>query len=220
MGLAIAGAVLGGLGGKRAGDTLAGGYSSAIDEYRRQYGLDRPLYDPYINAGKGAFEDIEKQRGWMNEQFGAQDIYSDPSYRFRMNQGNQATQGLLNAQGGYGGGNSLAALQKYGQGAASTEYGAAFGRHHDARNSTLNRLLNIAKQGQFGVAGATELGSELSGRVGEAMVGRAGARGAGINALYKGVGAGVAQGEALAMSFATGGMSGGRGGSSRMSGGW
>ena len=202
------GQFIGGLGGKRAGDTLAGGYSAAMDEYRNQYNKDRPLYDPYINAGAGALSDIESQRGWMNQKFGAQDIYSDPSYRFRMNQGNQSMQGLLNSQGGYGGGNTLAAMMKFGQGQASTEYGNAFSRFQGERDSSLSRLLNIAKQGQFGVSGATALGSELSGRIGEAMVGRAGARGAGINALYSGIGRGFTDAQDAAIAIGTAGMGG------------
>lgn len=189
--LPAVGSIIGGLGGKRAGDTLAGGYGAAMDFAKAQYEKDRKLFDPYIKAGEGSLEDIAARRDFFNQQFGAQDIYSDPSYRFRLNQGNQATRSAVNAGGGYGGGSTLAALQAYGQNAASQEYQNAYNRFQDTRNQTLGRLLNINKIGQFGVGGAADLGQNLASNIGGWEIGKAGARGAGINSLYQGIGAGI-----------------------------
>lgn len=68
-------------------------------------------------------------------------IESDPSYQFRLEQGNQAINRSAAAKGMLGSGNVLAELAKYGQGMASQEYGNQF-----------NRLSDLMRQKQqFGV---------------------------------------------------------------------
>ncbi len=69
-------------------------------------------------------------------------IESDPSYQFRLGQGNQAINRSAAAKGMLGSGNVLAELAKYGQGMASQEYGNQF-----------NRLSDLLKnKQQFGLA--------------------------------------------------------------------
>lgn len=53
---------------------------------------------------------------------------SDPSYQWRFQQGQQATERSLAAKGLLNSGNAAIELQNYGQGAASQEYGAQFDR--------------------------------------------------------------------------------------------
>jgi hypothetical protein len=53
---------------------------------------------------------------------------SDPSYQFRLEQGQKATERSLASKGLLNSGNAAAALQDYGQNAASTEFQAQFGR--------------------------------------------------------------------------------------------
>ena len=52
----------------------------------------------------------------------------DPSYQWRFNQGQQTVERSLGARGLLNSGNAAIELQQYGQGAASQEYGAQFGR--------------------------------------------------------------------------------------------
>lgn len=58
-------------------------------------------------------------------------IQNDPSYQFRLQQGNQAINRSAAAKGMLGSGNVLAELAKYGQGMASEEYGNQFNRLSD-----------------------------------------------------------------------------------------
>lgn len=191
--LGAVGSIIGGIGQYKGGKILAGGYDEASGIAQGQYDKDRPLYDPYIQAGQNSLADIAANRGFYNQQFGEQDIYSDPSYRFRFNEGLRAAKGALNAAGGYGGGNTLAGLTQYGQQAASQEYQNAYNRFQDSRNQSLNRLLGIANQGQFGVSGAVGLGTHLSDTLGAYRIGRAGARARGTVGLWSGIGGAVGQ---------------------------
>ena len=52
----------------------------------------------------------------------------DPSYKWRLDQGQQTVERSLGARGLLNSGNAAIELQQYGQGAASQEYGAQFGR--------------------------------------------------------------------------------------------
>lgn len=69
-------------------------------------------------------------------------ITQDPSYQFRLDQGNQAINRGAAAKGMLGSGNVLAELAKFGQGMASEEYGNQFNRLSDLMN----------RQKQFGIS--------------------------------------------------------------------
>jgi hypothetical protein len=75
----------------------------------------------------------------------------DSSYQWRFQQGQQATERSLAAKGLLNSGNAAIELQNYGQGAASTEYGAQFQRLLQGMSGTeaqygsqMNRLMQLA----------------------------------------------------------------------------
>jgi hypothetical protein len=81
----------------------------------------------------------------------------DPSYQWRFDQGQQAVERSLAAQGLLNSGNAAIELQQYGQGAASTEYQAQFNRLlqglagvEDQYGSQMNRLMELAGVGNVG----------------------------------------------------------------------
>ncbi len=119
---------------------------------------------------------------------GAQTPYSfqssDPSYKWRLDQGQQALERSKASRGMSGSGNTLAALMDYGQGAASQEYGAQYNRlasmagiGQTATNSGIQAGQNFANQtgqnsmnaaantGNAGMAGAN---AQASGQIGSA----------------------------------------------------
>lgn len=69
-------------------------------------------------------------------------IQKDPSYQFRLDEGNQAINRSAAAKGILGSGNVLAQLAKYGQGMASEEYGNQFSRLSDLLRQKQNFGLN------------------------------------------------------------------------------
>lgn len=93
--------------------------------------------------------------------------YLDPSMAFRMKYGTQATERLGNVAGGALSGNTMRALQEFGQGLASTEYGNAFARAQGERQNIYNTLANIAGMGQ----GAVNTGVQAQQALGQSLAG-------------------------------------------------
>jgi hypothetical protein len=91
---------------------------------------------------------------------------SDPSYQWRLNQGQQAVERSGAARGMTLSGAQLKGLTNYGQGAASQEYGAQFGRVAGMANQAQSAAGSVAnlQQGQgSALAGlATQRGGALS----------------------------------------------------------
>lgn len=79
------------------------------------------------SQGQSAADPFASQRGQYQGRLSAlyndpNYIFSDPSYRFRLNQGLQGVQGSAAAQGMLNSGNTLSALANYSQGLASSEF--------------------------------------------------------------------------------------------------
>ena len=119
--------------------------------------------------------------GYLTQQFGPAEFLAnlDPSYGFRMQQGQQATQRQANLAGGMIGGNALKAMQDYTQGLASTEYGNAFNRFQTQRSNIYNTLASIAGIGQASQQQANQLGQNVATAQGQLGVGSAAAQAAG-----------------------------------------
>jgi len=81
------------------------------------------IYDPF-KAYRGAFGQKLADLSMGNTQFSP----NDPSYKFRYDQGLEAVNRSLAAQGQIGSGLQMKSLMDYGQGAASQEYGNEWNR--------------------------------------------------------------------------------------------
>jgi hypothetical protein len=112
---------------KHAGENIINTFDHAGQNAVAGYGAARDAslgyFQPYLEGGTNAFA----RAGAMTQpgyEFGP----SDPSYKFRFDQGlDAATRGAAST-GALGSGGTLKALTRYGQGMASTEYGNAFSR--------------------------------------------------------------------------------------------
>jgi hypothetical protein len=80
---------------------------------------------PYSEMGLNAQKQLS---GNLTSGFNPGDLTSDPSYQFRLKQGQDALNATLAAQGMGQSGAAMKAAQDYGQGFASTEYGNAYDR--------------------------------------------------------------------------------------------
>lgn len=93
-------------------------------------------YQPYIDAGNNYLakymdavnQPTDAYTGPGDFSFNANDLYSDPSYQFRLNQGLDAVNRAGGAAGKRISGNRLLDLNNYAQGMASTEYQNAYNR--------------------------------------------------------------------------------------------
>jgi hypothetical protein len=88
-------------------------------------------------------------------QFGAAEFQSDPGYAFRVQEGTKALERSAAAKGGLLSGGTGKALERYGQGLATQEYGDAFNRAFTTYNAKravntdlFNRLSLMAGTGQ------------------------------------------------------------------------
>lgn len=111
--------------------------------------------DPYMQAGTKSLADLTNLG---NEKFAFSE--DDPSYKWRLEQGQKALERSAAARGSVLGGGTLKALTRYAQGAASTEYQAAFDRFQAERNSRAGILTNL-----------TGIGATASNQAGQNTIG-------------------------------------------------
>lgn len=130
--------------------------------------------------------------GSLMRRFSMQDFEEDPGYQFRMTEGMKGVEGGAAARGGLLSGAALKAIQKYGQGLASQEYGNAYQRYTGDQTNQYNRLAGMVNTGQ----GATNQVQNAAAQYGQntasnnAALGNAQAAGAigQANALTQGIG--------------------------------
>lgn len=210
-------AVVGAYATKKAADKTTEGTRYAADLQFESSEKARQDLAPYRGLGYGALNQIgssmagrqpvydengnitgfQTGTGYLTGQLTPQKIqeYLDPSMEFRMKYGTQATERLRNVGAGAFSGNTLRALNEYGQGLASTEYGNAFGRAQGERKDIYNILANIAGMGQGAVNTGVNVGQTAAQNAGQLAVGGAQSQAAGIvgsaNALSSGLQSGA-----------------------------
>ena len=120
---------------------------------------------PYKQAGDTSLNQLMGQMtpdGYFNQTYTGQDIYSDPSYQFRLQQGQDAIQSSAAAKGGLLTGATLKALQNYGQESASQEYSNAYNRFNADQTNRYNRLSNLVGIGQNAAAQVGNAGAQTA----------------------------------------------------------
>lgn len=135
----------------QAANTQVGATREATQIQKDMYNQTRSDLMPYADAGKTSLSQLMGQmgpEGYFNQTYTGQDIYSDPSYQFRLQQGQDSIQSGAAAQGGLLSGATLKALQGYGQDMASQEYGNAYNRFNADQANQFNRLSNLIGMGQ------------------------------------------------------------------------
>lgn len=154
--------------------------------------LSTGQYQRYDEAGNPVGE-AQTGTGYLQQRFTPEEFAKsmDPSYQFRLQQGEEATRRQANLAGGQIGGNTLKSLQDYSQGLASTEYANAFNRFQTERGNIYNTLASLAGLGQTSL-GQTGAQSVAAGQnIGNAIQAGGAAQAAGIvgstNAITGGV---------------------------------
>ena len=190
----VGSSVIGSKAAKSAAGTQAAAADRAMAQELAMYEQSREDLAPYRELGYTALEDIERLKPFLTSQFGPDQFaqYLDPSMAFRQRLGTQATERLANVGGGALSGNTMRALNEFGQNLASTEYANAFNRFQTERGNIYNTLANIAGMGQgavnTGVGAAQNLAAQQTGL----LTGQAAAQAAGqvgsANAIAGGLG--------------------------------
>jgi hypothetical protein len=162
---------------------------------QQQFNQIREDQQPYREAGYGALGRLQQllglggdrnaaDYGSLTRPFTGADLESEPGYQFEREQGERAIQRAGSAAGRRLSGAQLMALQRYGQGLASTRYDRAFDRNQVTGNTLFNRL--------SGVSGTGQTATDQVGRAGERFADAAG--GNLIGAANVGAASRVAQG--------------------------
>jgi hypothetical protein len=173
--VAVAGAtIVSGVMGSNAASSAAGAQVAASDAaaaaqlqgtresiaaQEKAFNRQVELQEPFREAGmKGQNElmrllglsgDVNaKDYGTLSKQFTGQDMYKDPGYAFRLNEGIKALDRSAAARGGLLSGNQLRGVTQFGQDYATNEYQNAFNRYQAERQARLNPLQSLAGQAQ------------------------------------------------------------------------
>ncbi len=168
IGSAVVGAAGSAYAGKQAGKaakTQADSADRASQIQQENFEQTRKDLMPYKQAGDTSLSQLMGQMtpdGYFNQTYTGQDIYSDPSYQFRLQQGQDAIQSSAAAQGGLLSGATLKALQNYGQESASQEYSNSYNRFNADQTNRYNRLSNLVGVGGNAAAQTGNAGAQTS----------------------------------------------------------
>lgn len=215
-GAIVGSAVIGGISSSNAASSAAGAQVAASDAasqaqlqstresiaaqekaFNKQLELQAPFREAGLK-GQNRLMDLlgisgnTKAQGYgsMSTPFTTENMYQDPGYAFRLNEGIKALDRSAAARGGLLSGAQLKGVQRYGQEYAANEYANAFNRQQLERASILNPLQSLSGQAQTsantmsqaaGNLGAGESAALLAGgnAVASNMIGAGNARASG-----------------------------------------
>ena len=184
---AAVGTIVGGSMSSSASKKAAKSQADATDRASQvqwdMYDQTRKDLAPYSDAGKTSLSQLmEKMQdgGYFTQNYTGQDLYDDPSYKFRLQQGLDGVQQGAAAQGGLLSGATQKALNNYAQNAASQEYSNAYNRFTADQTNQYNRLSNIVGMGQNAAAMTGNAGMQTGQAVANNTMSGANANAAGI----------------------------------------
>lgn len=108
--------------------------------------------------------------GSLMHDFSASDFQTDPGYEFRLSEGQKALDRSAAARGGLFSGEQLKANDQYNQNFASNEFGNAYNRFQNNRNTRYNYLSNAAGGGQVATNQVGQAGAQYASNIGNAYM--------------------------------------------------
>jgi len=244
LGAAISGlgSLFGGLFGSNASQNAASQYVKALQQaqgfMQDQEKQGVANYSPFLNAGQGAVGTLSSLLGTPGQGLlqpwtgtfqapTAAQAEATPGYQFQLHQGLGAVQNSAAGRGSLLSGRTLADLNNYAQGVASTNYQNVFNnaltQYQTSYNSFLNnqnnqyqRLLGLSGIGLNAAQGSgqlmTGMGSDIASLIGQQGAARAAGTIGAANAISSGVGGGLSSiGNYLTLQSLMGGGGGGGG---------
>lgn len=155
----------------------------ASQTQKDMYDQTRQDLSPYTQAGADALKQLMGgmgQDGQFMQSYTGQDLYNDPSYQFRLQQGQNAIQSGAAAQGGLLSGATQKALMNYGQEAASQEFQNAYNRFNADQTNQYNRLAHLVGIGQNAAAGVGNAGLQTGQAIANNTMSGANSQAAGV----------------------------------------
>lgn len=176
---------------KSAAQTQANASKDATAVEQAQFNKTQANLAPFVGAGTNALTQLQQLPGapaFAPPTFGA-GFQQSPGYNFQMQQGIGAIQNSAAAHGGVVSGNTLKALNQFGQGVANQDY-YNYGNTQQAnylndyaaqaqqQQQRFNNLQTIAGSGQNAAAGLGALGASTASQIGGNIQGAANANSA------------------------------------------
>ncbi len=189
----IASAAIGSKAAKKAAKTQAESAQAGIDIQREQFEESRADLAPWRQVGEQALNQYAQVLGLQGGGEGGlggpdfSSFFKSPGYEFRLGEGVKAVERSAAARGSLQSGATMKAIQRYGEGLASQEYG----RYIESLSGLAGMGLGAA--GQTGAFGAAAAGAQAQGlqTAGEArasgFTGSAGAIQQGIGGALGGI---------------------------------
>ncbi|WP_416631940.1 DNA transfer protein p32 [Acinetobacter baumannii] len=180
-GAAVAGGAMSASASRSAAKKQANAAEAATQAQLEQYNQTREDLAPYREAGGYGLEQLLAgyKDGSLLKGYDGSQLYQDPSYKFRLNEGLGAVQSGAASQGGLLSGATLRALNNYGQEAASQEYNNAYTRYTNDQQNRYARLKDLANMGQNSAVQTGTMGQSAVGAAGANMMQGANASAAG-----------------------------------------
>lgn len=210
--IAVVGSQLGNAyGANKAAKAASDAADKQVAAGDRSNALQKEIYDqnrldqtPWREAGVNALGQMRGFAAPENFSFTANDFNNnrDPGYSFRMSEGLKALDRSASARGGLLSGAALKGITRYGQEAASQEYGNAYNRaltgynaNRGAQDTQYNRLASMAGLGQTAMGQTQSAAQNYAANVGNTIQGQGNAMAAGAvgsaNAINGGIGQGI-----------------------------
>lgn len=180
-------------------NALVGGWSapqtSTTTETIDSQGLEAAIRQMMAENPGQQFDTSDPAFGSLMRRFSMSDFEADPGYQFRMDEGMRGVEGGAAARGGLLSGAALKAIQKYGQGLASQEYGNAYGRYNADQTNQYNKLAGLVNSGQRSVNQLTNAAGQFGQSQANNIIGAGNAQASGImgstNAIVGGINSGI-----------------------------
>jgi len=195
MGISAAGSLFGGLFGGNASNQAAQEYEQALQQastfLQGQEKQGVANFQPYLDAGGAATKSLSDLLGTPGQglltpwtrQFTAPtaaEAEQTPGYQFQLNQGLNAVQNSAAGRGSLLSGRTLADLNNYAQGTASTnyqntfnnalmQYGTAYQSFLNNQNSAYQRLMGLSGEGLSAANSTGQFMSSIGGDIASLM---------------------------------------------------
>lgn len=204
VGGGIASSLIGADAAGDAADTQAAAADRATQLQKEMFDKQVELQAPFREAGLTANNRLMQllglaeggaENGSLMQNFGMDQFQADPGYQFRMDEGMRALEGSAAARGGLLSGATMKAIQKYGQGVASQEYGNAYNRYTADQTNQYNRLAGLVNTGMGATNQTSNAAANFANNASSNIIGAGNAAAAGqigtANALVGGINSGI-----------------------------
>lgn len=206
IGSAVVGGVMSSNASSDASDAQVQSARDANATQLAMFNQNRADQQPWMDRGNQAGTKLQSMLGLgtnngdaefgaLLKRFSGDSVKTDPGYQFGLDQGLQAQQRGLSANGGLYSGAQIKAATRYGNDYATTKFGDAFNRDQVSKNQLFNMLSGVSGTGQTTANQVATQGTNTANGIAGNIIGAGNARASGYvgnaNAWNNAIGQGI-----------------------------